>query len=89
VTGPVACTEGEIGHQRVSVTQRSTGAVAEGRTRIVCTGELQQWEVQAAVLGEQTFEEGPATAVALCRATDRGESTDAHQWLVEVTLVEE
>ncbi len=86
VTGPIACAEGERLHLRVTVTQRPTGAVAEGRAVVPCTGGTQQWEVRAAVHGRETFEEGPATAVALGRTTEGGTATDAHQWLVEVTL---
>lgn len=87
VTGPIQCTENEKAYLRVTVTQQATGAVAEGRTLITCTGATQQWEVHASVQGQETFEEGPATATASGRTTDRGEATDAHQWLVDVTLV--
>jgi len=87
VTGPIGCTENERAYVRVTVTQRSTGAVAEGRTLIVCTGGTQQWEVHAATQGKETFQEGPATAAAIARTTDRGETTDAHQWFVGITLV--
>ena len=86
VTGPIGCTAGERAHLRVTVTQRTTGAVAEGRALINCTGSLQQWEVHASVQGSETFEEGPAVATALSRTTDRGNTTDAHQWLVAITL---
>ena len=89
VTGPIECTEGERAELRVTVTQRSTGAMAEGRAVITCTGNLQQWEVVVSTEGSETFEEGPATAVALARTTARGEITDAHQWLVNVTLLKE
>ena len=91
VTGPISCTRGERAYLRVTVTQRSTGAVAEGRTFVTCIGEgePQQWKVHASTQGDETFEEGPATAVALGRTTSRGDSTDAHQWLVEITLVGE
>src|SRR4029453_12482040 len=89
VTGPIACMESERAHQRVTVTQRATGAVAYGRTCITCTGDTQHWEVQASIQGQETFQEWPATAVALGRTTWRGESTDAHQWLVDITLVRE
>ena len=89
VTGPFECTAGERSHIGLTVTQRSTGAVAEGRTIDTCTGGAQQWEVDASTRGAETFEEGPATAVAVGRTTDRGETTDAHQWLVEITLVGE
>ncbi|MEO6408327.1 MAG: hypothetical protein ABIO45_06185 [Burkholderiaceae bacterium] len=87
VTGPIACTAGERAHQRVIVTQRATGALAEGQTLVVCTGHLQQWEIHAAIQGRQTFQLGSATAVAAARTSERGETTDAHQWLVGITLV--
>jgi hypothetical protein len=88
VTGPISCSEFEGADLRVIVSQRSTGALAEGRTRINCTGEADtlQWTVEAQVGGKETFEAGPATAVALASTSEHGESTDAHQWLVEITL---
>ena len=88
-TGPLTCTRGEQAFLRVTVTQRPTGAVAEGRGRIVCTGNSQQWQVHAAAQGDATFGEGAAVAVAIARTASRGEITDAHQWLVNVTLVGE
>jgi hypothetical protein len=39
------------------------------------------------VLDKERFEEGPATVVAAARTSDDGEITDAHQWLVDVTLI--
>jgi len=89
VTGPIACTEGQRADIRVTATQRATGAVAEGHTRITCTGDIQHWEVDASTQGDETFVEGPATAVALARTSDRGDTDDAHQWLVNITLVGE
>jgi hypothetical protein len=86
VTGPIACAEGERAHLRVTVTQRTTGAVAEGRAAFDCTGGTQQWEVRATVHGRDAFEEGPATAAALGRTVDDGKVTDAHQWLVDIAL---
>ena len=86
-TGPLSCTEGERAYLRVTLSQRDTGAVAEGHTFVDCTGEVQQWEVHAFIQGRDTFVEGPATAVAIARTTVRGTSSDAHQWLVNVTLV--
>ena len=88
-TDPLTCTRGERAFLRVTVSQRATGAVAEGRSRIVCTGNSQQWEVQAGTQGQATFGEGPAVAVAIARTAERGEISDAHQWLVNVTLVGE
>ena len=89
VTGPIGCTSGERAFLHVTVTQRTTGAIAEGDTRVVCSGQSQQWEIHAAAQGDETFEEGAATAVALGRTTARRVTSDAHQWLVEVTLVGE
>jgi hypothetical protein len=73
----------------VTVTQRSTGALAEGRTLITCTGNTQQWEAHASTQGRETFEEGPAIAVAVAHTSERGVTTDANQWLVDITLVGE
>ena len=90
VTGPIACTAREKAHLRVTITQRATAALAEGHTRITCTGGSQQWEIHAATQhGHEGFQDGPATAVAVARTTHRGDITDAHQWLVEITLVGE
>ena len=89
VTGPLSCTAGDRAYLRVTVTQRSTGAVAQGRTLITCIESTQQWEVHASTQGEETFEEGPATATAVARTTEHEETTDAHQWLVDITLVGE
>ena len=65
--------------------------MGEGKTRIICTGEteIEPWEVLAVTQGKASFEEGSAWAVGLARTTDRGDTTDAHQWLVNVTLVAE
>jgi hypothetical protein len=89
VTGPIACSDRQRTYLRVTVTQRTTGAVAEGDTFITCTVEIQQWEVHAVTRGKASFEEGPATAVAIAVSNSRGQATDAHQWLVNITLVEE
>jgi hypothetical protein len=88
LTGPITCTANERAYLRVTVAQRETGAVAEGRTLITCSGGSQQWEVHASTLGKKAFQAGPATAVALGRTTTRGDVTDANQWLVEISLVE-
>ena|SRR5436305_1097529 len=89
VTGPITFDAGEQTHLRVTVTQRSTGAVAEGRTFLIGTSTLQQWAVEAEAEGNEIFAAGPATAVAVARTTVRGQATDAHQWLVNITLISE
>ena len=89
LTGPISCTLGERAHLRVTVTQRTTGAVAVGRATLRCMGEAQsqQWRVEVRARGRHAFVPGPATAVALARSTRNGATTDVHQWLVNVTLV--
>ena len=89
VTGPITCTAGEQSILRVTVTQRATGAIAEGQTLVVCSGAAQEWEAHAAIQGRQSFQLGSAVAVASARTTTRGDTTDAHQWLVPITLVAE
>ena len=41
------------------------------------------------VEGRAAFEAGPATVVGLARSSLNGQATDAHQWLVNVTLFRE
>ena len=89
LTGPIAITAGERASLRVTVTQRTTGAVAEGHAILTGTGTTNQWEITATVEGRETFEAGPATAVAIARTSLHGHATDAHQWLVNITLVKE
>src|ERR1041385_3980644 len=71
VPGPLACSVSEPAYIRVTVTQRSTGALAEGIALITCTTDVQRWTVHASTQGNATFQEGPAVAVALARTTDR------------------
>jgi len=89
VTGPIACDESQTAELHVTVTQRSTGAVAEGTAHFTCTGDIQQWEVRASTQDKATFVQGPASAVALATTSKRGDTDDAHQWLVAITLVGE
>jgi len=88
VTGPIACTAGERITLHLTVTQRSTGAVGQGHTRFLCTGALQQWEVLVTHDKKAAFADGAATAVALARTTAQGAPTDAHQWLINVSVAE-
>ena len=89
VTGPIQCSETQPAYLRVTVSQRSTGAVAGGIAQITCTPEQEQWSVRITTQGNATFEEGPAIATALARSTLQGSPDDAHQWLVEITIVKE
>jgi hypothetical protein len=89
VTGPIAVTAGERTELRVTVTQRSTGAMAEGVIFFTGTGQTNQWELTAVAEGRAAFKAGPATVVGLARRSLNGQATDAHQWLVNVTLLSE
>lgn len=72
----------------ISRERRETGAVAEGYVSFIGTAIQQQWLVQAEALGTTRMVPGPATVVALARSTiSAGHPDDAHQWLVNVTLV--
>jgi len=87
LTGPISCTQEEWVDLRVTETQRSTGALAEGHIRFLGSTTQQQWELEANARGGADFEEGTATAVALAVTTHKGRATDAHQWLVQIELI--
>ena len=89
VTGPIQTDVVEKIYLRVTVTQRTTGAVATGIAILRGTGELQTWEVRAKTRGKASFEPGPATAVAIAITSDKGQTSDSHQWLVNITLEKE
>ena len=80
IGGHVVCAEGAVADLRVTITQRGTGAVAEGRTRIACTGDETGWEIQGATVGRGAFTAGPATACGLLEITGENDPPDAFQW---------
>lgn len=86
-SGITGCTEGEKVQIYVTVTQRSTGATAEGNWKGECTGEPQTWGTDAITRGSTVFEPGTALAGGLGATLSRGKTTDAIQWLEEVSLV--
>ena len=87
VGGPITCSETQSLDLTVTVTQRTTGAIATGHLRTFCTASEEHWEVEAAVRGNEIFEEGAATATAVALARSGHVVDDAHQWLVNVTLM--
>lgn len=89
VTGPILNDQAQWDDIRLTITQRSTGAVAEGRVRVRGTIAEQQWTVEATAMGSTGFEPGPAAAVALATSSRHGRTDDAHQWLVPITLIRE
>jgi hypothetical protein len=80
IGGHVVCYEGAVAYLRVTITQRGTGAVAEGRTRITCTGEETAWEIQGGTMGRDAFVGGPVTACGLLEVTGENDPHDAVQW---------
>ena len=89
ITGPIAFTAGEVVHLKVTVTQRSTGAVAEGMVVLHSTGTPFVWQVDAHASGHAEFQPGSATAVAVAVSSSHHRATDAHQWLVNITLTDD
>jgi len=87
LTGPIRCTEEEWVDLRVTVTQRSTGALAEGHIRLLGSTIEQDWELVANARGSADFEAGPAIAVAMAVTTREGITSDAHQWLIPIELL--
>src|SRR5262245_14567534 len=59
VTGPIAVTASERTELRVTVTQRSTGALGEGVVFFTGTGQTNQWEVTVQAAGRASFVAGP------------------------------
>ena len=87
LTGPIQCSEPGTTVIRVTLTQRTTGAIAEGQTVFECSTTLQQWRAVVHTRGKERFVPGQAVAVAL--GFGRGSTgviEDAHQWLVNVNL---
>jgi hypothetical protein len=87
VTGPIRCSQVERATIRVTVSQRTTGTVAEGRWRGRCRTTTRTWTVRRFVQqGSATFETSTAQVCAL-GVTRRGTKvTDAKQWCRTVRL---
>jgi hypothetical protein len=74
------CTEGAVGDLSVTISQRGIGAVAEGTTRIHCTGDEVPWEIQAQTVGRGALGPGPATACGLLQVDGQDVPPDTRQW---------
>jgi hypothetical protein len=86
VGGHITCDPGERVRVRVTVSQESTGAIAEGFTQETCTGLEEPFELGAATRGPARFQVGPAQACALATTREHGTPTDAFQWCKDVTV---
>lgn len=69
-----------------TLSQHSTGAVAEGTWTGTCTGRSQKWHTTAHVTDGVPFTPGCAVGVALGVAHSHGKPISAHQWLSPLTL---
>jgi hypothetical protein len=79
-TGLVACTAGQRLELEITVTQRSTGALARGKKNTRCTGSTEQIPVRLKTRGKARFTPGNAEACALGVNRDQQRVVDAHQW---------
>ena len=87
VTGPIRCSQAERATIRVTVSQRTTGAVAEGSWRGRCRRATRAWTARAELQGAATFRTGRARACALGVTRRGGTATDAKQWCETIRLV--
>jgi hypothetical protein len=88
--GPIRCSEHERATIRVTISQRTTGAVAEGRWRGRCVQTTTTWTVRGfAPQGSAMFQPGTAKACALGITRRDGSVTDAKQWCRTIRLVED
>ena len=84
VHGLIDCAEGELFRIRVTVSQPATddsdGALAEGYTHGVCTGEIQDVVVTARTRASTVFEQGDVRVCALATTRLHGPIDDVFQW---------
>ena len=86
VSGPIGCPAGDSVQLRATVSQRSTGAVAQGFWNKVCAGSGQHWHTTASVTDGVTMSAGCVHATGLAIVRHAGKPVDAFQWLRTVTL---
>jgi hypothetical protein len=90
VTGPIRCSRLERARIRVTVSQRTTGAVAEGRWRGLCRRTTRTWTAKRFVPhGSAIFQAGTAQACALAVTRRADRATDAKQWCRTIELTNE
>ena len=85
----LACDPGEFFQLRVTLTQKSTQALMEGRTHGECTGSISSFTVSLQdPHSDSVVEPGAARALGLVitRDGDTGEVTDAHQWQKDLVI---
>jgi hypothetical protein len=86
VSGPITCGMGDSVRIRATVSQASTGAVAEGLWSKRCTGTLQHWHITAIVTDGAHFSAGDADGAGLAIIRRHGVPGSAIQWIRPLTL---
>jgi len=86
VSGPIACKAGDSVRIRATVSQVSTGAVAEGVWSKRCTGKTLHWHITAIVTNGVHLAAGDAEGVGVAIIRRHGIPGSAVQWISELTL---
>jgi hypothetical protein len=86
VSGPIACKPGDTVRIRATVSQVTTGAVAEGFWSKRCTGTTLHWHVTATVTDGAHLAPGGAEGVGLAINRRHGIPGTAVQWISPLTL---
>lgn len=86
VSGPITCRVGDRVRIRATVSQASTGAVAEGLWSKGCTGRSMQWHITAIVTDGAHFSARGADGAGLAIIRRHGMPGSAIQWIRPLTL---
>ena len=86
VSGPITCRVGDSVRIRATVSQASTGAVAEGLWSKRCTGRPMHWHITAKVTDGAHFSAGGADGAGLAISRRHGLPGSAIQWIRPLTL---
>ena len=86
VSGPIACKAGDSVRIRATVSQVSTGAVAEGFWSKRCTGTTLHWHITAIVTDGAHFAAGGAEGVGVAIIRRHRVPGSAVQWISPLTL---
>lgn len=86
MSGPVECPVNDRVTIRATVSQLSTGAVAEGVWSKRCTGTVLHWHITAIVSDGVHLRAGRADGAGLAVIRDHGVPASAIQWIRPLTL---
>lgn len=87
LTGVVRCADCRTFTLGATVSQRTSGAVAQGGVRCVCRGAVEHWRLTARARESTTFEPGAArVCVWVIARGSAARPIDARQWCESVAL---